>query len=102
MPRVEFTRKQRLEIWNRADGHCQSCGMKMKAGEGEYDHIIALAHGGETDVENGQLLCYPCHKPKTASDKGITEKIKRMRDKHLGIYPKSRARIQGRGFQKTR
>lgn len=100
--RFEFTRKQRLEIWTRANGHCEKCKAKMKVGEGEYDHIIAQGYGGENTVENGQLLCNPCHKGKTGIDKGITEKVKRIRDKHLGIYPRSKAKIANRGFASTR
>jgi 5-methylcytosine-specific restriction protein A len=104
MPRLEFSRKQRLEIWHRANGHCEGdgCGAKLKLGEGEYDHRIAQGYGGENTVENGQLLCRVCHGKKTGIDKGITEKVKRVRDKHLGIYPASRAKLQGRGFSKSR
>jgi 5-methylcytosine-specific restriction endonuclease McrA len=43
MARFEFTRKQRLEIWQRADGCCEGCAAKLKTGEGEYDHRIAQA-----------------------------------------------------------
>lgn len=100
--RFEFSRKQRLEIWTRASGHCESCRMKLKAGEGEYDHRIAQGYGGENTVENGQLLCRPCHGTKTGKDKGITEKTKRIRDKHLGVFPPSKAKIKSRGFAETR
>lgn len=100
--RLEFTRKQRLEIWVRAKGCCEGCGARLKAGEGDYDHRIAQAHGGENTVENGQLLCRPCHGKKTGNDKGITEKLKRIRDKHTGVYPPSKAKIQSRGFSSTR
>lgn len=100
--RFEFTRKQRLEIWTQANGCCQSCKMKLKAGEGEYDHRIAQGYGGENTVENGQLLCRKCHGGKTAKDKGITEKVKRIRDKHLGVFPKSKARIANRPFTSSR
>lgn len=102
MARLEFTRKQRLEIWTRANGHCEACKAKLKLGEGDYDHRIAQAHGGENTVENGQLLCRPCHTVKTGKDKGITEKVKRVRDKHLGVYPPSKAKLRSRGFSKTR
>ena len=57
MPRFEFTRKQRLEIWQRANGCCEKCSAKLKVGEGEFDHRIAQGYGGENTVENGQLLC---------------------------------------------
>lgn len=88
--RFEFTRKQRLEIWVRANGNCEKCEARLKTGEGEYDHITAQGYGGENTVENGQLLCRPCHSAKTGVDKGITEKVKRIRDKHLGVMkPKS-------------
>lgn len=102
MARLEFNRKQRLEIWTRAKGHCEACRAKLKVGEGEFDHRIAQGYGGENTVENGQLLCRVCHKGKTAKDKGITEKVKRIRDKHLGTYPKSKAKIQSRGFASSR
>ena len=98
--RQEFTRKQRLEIWTRAAGKCEGCGAKLKTGEGDFDHRIAQGYGGENTVENGQLLCRTCHGAKTAKDKGITEKVKRIRHKHLGVYPPSRAKIQSRGFPK--
>ncbi len=98
--RQEFTRKQRLEIWTRAAGHCEACKAKLKTGEGEYDHRVAQGYGGENTVENGQLLCRPCHGKKTGADKGITEKVKRIRHKHLGIYPPSPRPLQSRGFPK--
>lgn len=104
MARLEFSRKQRLEIWQRAKGCCEKCRAKLKVGEGEFDHRIAQGYGGENTVENGQLLCRTCHKGKTATDKGVTEKVKRVRDKHLGVYPKpiGNARLQSRPFRKTR
>jgi 5-methylcytosine-specific restriction protein A len=104
MSRLEFSRKQRLEIWTRANGHCENCGAKLKLGEGEFDHRIAQGYGGENTVENGQLLCRVCHGGKTGVDKGITEKVKRVRDKHRGVYPKpvGNARLRSRGFSSTR
>jgi 5-methylcytosine-specific restriction protein A len=102
MARFEFTRKQRLEIWQRAKGCCEKCGAKLKVGEGDFDHRIAQGYGGENTVENGQLLCRICHKGKTANDKRITEKVKRMRDKHRGVFPPTRAKIKSRGFPSSR
>lgn len=32
------------------------------------DHIVPLADGGDWSDENGQLLCEPCHKAKTARE----------------------------------
>jgi 5-methylcytosine-specific restriction protein A len=98
--RFEFTRKQRLEIWQRADGRCEDCQAKLKTGEGEYDHRIAQGYGGENTIENGQLLCRVCHKTKTGRDKGITERVKRIRDRHNGVLPKPRVKLRSRGFPK--
>ena len=97
MKRAEFSRKQRVEIFNRADGRCEKCNAKLKVGEGEYDHRIAQAHGGENTVENAQLLCRVCHKAKTGKDKGITEKLKRIHDKHNGTW-KPKRKIPSRPF----
>ena len=104
MARLEFSRKQRLEIWTRAKGHCEACKARLKLGEGEYDHVIAQGYGGENTVENGQLLCRVCHGKKTGKDKGITEKVKRIRDKRTGVFPKpvGNARLQSRGFPSSR
>lgn len=100
--RFEFTRAQRRQICSRADGHCEKCMVRLKVGEGEYDHVIAQGYGGENTVENGQLLCRVCHGKKTGIDKGVTEKVKRIRDKHLGVFPPSKAKLKGRGFGSTR
>lgn len=102
--RFEFTRKQRLEIWNRARGHCEGCEAKLKVGEGEYDHRVAQGYGGENTTENGQLLCRVCHGKKTGIDKGITEKVKRIRDKFNGVYPEpvGNAKLSSRPFASSR
>lgn len=102
MSRFEFTRKQRLEIWQRANGCCERCNAKLKVGEGEFDHRIAQGYGGENTVGNGQLLCRVCHRGKTGDDKRITEKVKRVRDKHRGVFPPSKAKIRSRGFPSSR
>lgn len=91
MPRFEFSKKQRLEIWTRANGHCEECNAKLKTGEGEYDHIIAQGYGGENETENGQLICSVCHKSKTKKDVGLIAKAKRNHAKQNG-YSKPKPR----------
>jgi 5-methylcytosine-specific restriction protein A len=103
--RVEFSRKQRLEMWTRAKGHCEGCGMKLKAGQGEYDHVIAYEISRDTSISNGQLLCTPCHRGpggKTADDAGIIAKVRRIEAKHRGTWPPSKAPLRSRGFASTR
>jgi 5-methylcytosine-specific restriction protein A len=95
MSRLEFTRKQRAEIWLRAKGCCEKCDARLKTGEGDFDHRVAQGYGGENTVENGQLLCKVCHKAKTGKDKGITERVKRIRDKHNAVMPKKSRPMPG-------
>ena len=52
-------------------GMCSGCldnGQYTKATQ--IDHIIPKAKGGSDDIDNLQPLCEPCHKLKTARDKG--------------------------------
>ena len=70
-----------------ADGKCQGCGCKL-GGAGrtpEFDHIIALANGGENRETNLQALCRPCHRMKTDEDVAQKSKNRRVRAKHMGI-----------------
>lgn len=91
MSRREFSRKVRAAAFLRANGCCESCGAKLKVGEGEVDHILPDALGGEPTLENAQVLCRVCHKPKTAEDVRRIRKADRQRDKLSGAYkPRSR------------
>ena len=89
MPRVEFSRKIRRQIIMRAAGKCERCNAVLKPREGEVDHILAAEFGGEATAANGQLLCRPCHKEKTARDIRAIRKSDRQRDKHIGATKKS-------------
>ena len=42
---------------------CNICKLECK--KYQYDHIIALANGGNNEMENLQALCIDCHKEKT-------------------------------------
>ena len=90
MPRAHnFSRKQRAEIALRAAGRCEKCGARLKAGEGQADHVLPVELGGESEVENGEWLCVPCHKAKTADDVRRIRKSDRQRDRYIGaVKPK--------------
>lgn len=91
MPRLHnFTRKQRAEIALRAGGCCERCGARLKIGEGDADHILPVELGGESTVENGQWICRPCHKSKTADDIRQIRKADRQRDRHTGALKSAR------------
>ena len=90
----EFSRKQRAQIALRAGGMCEACGAKLKIGEGDADHVLPVALGGESSIENGRWICRPCHRGKTADDVRRIRKADRQRDKHTGAF-KSRSTIPG-------
>ena len=88
--RIEFTRKVKAQIIARANGKCEKCSAMLKTGEGEVDHILPCALGGEATVANGRLLCRVCHVEKTADDIRRVRKSDRQRDKASGaVRPKS-------------
>src|SRR5690606_14219188 len=64
--RQEFSRKTKAEAFARAKGKCESCGVKIRPGNGpHYDHRIPDAVDGGTDLSNCQVLCNACHGVKT-------------------------------------
>lgn len=103
--RTEFSKKVRAEAFLRCDGKCQSCGMKLKQSEGEYDHIIPYALSEDSTLSNCQVLCVPCHRgvgAKTSDDIKAISKAKRNWLKHTGAWPQSKAKIKSRGFSSSR
>jgi 5-methylcytosine-specific restriction endonuclease McrA len=62
--RAPLPRDVRLAVWRRDGGRCRECGNGFDL---QYDHVIPLALGGATGVENLQLLCGDCNRAKGAS-----------------------------------
>ena len=99
--RVEFDKKTRIAAFARCGGKCESCEAKLKVGEGEYDHVIPYFLSRDSSLGNCQVLCVPCHRgvgAKTADDQRIISKVKRVKMKHEGTFPASKAKIKSRGF----
>ncbi|ASS55870.1 HNH endonuclease [Rhizobium leguminosarum] len=96
MTRLEFTRKTKAAIIARAAGKCEACEAVLKLGEGDVDHILPCALGGEPTVANGRLICRVCHAEKTANDIRSIRKADRSRDKATGaIAPKQKIKSAG-------
>ncbi|MFC4319522.1 HNH endonuclease [Rhizobium alvei] len=99
MKRVEFSRKIRALSFAKCKGYCEACRAKLKPCEAEYDHITPLALGGDSSLDNCQVICKVCHKSKSADDVRRIRKADRQRDKNSGaIRPKGE--IKSAGFAK--
>ena len=91
----------RVRIYERYKGICYRSGRKIMPGDKwQCDHVVALINGGENRESNMAPILDEPHKEKTAEDVATKSKTARIRAKHLGVFPKPRARIQSRGFQK--
>ncbi|MFN2455991.1 MAG: DEAD/DEAH box helicase family protein [Pyrinomonadaceae bacterium] len=55
-----FDRKQKEALYWLAGGKCQNCGAPLP-NDWHADHLRPYAHGGRTDVVNGQALCPNCN-----------------------------------------
>jgi 5-methylcytosine-specific restriction endonuclease McrA len=85
MKRIEFTAKIKAEAAIRANGYCERCTCKLMAGHIEFDHVIPLAVGGESNLANCACVCTNCHKGKTRRDQADIGKARRRERKHIGI-----------------
>jgi 5-methylcytosine-specific restriction enzyme A len=87
----------KLRVWNRCGGKCALSGRKLMPGDAfDYDHIRALCNGGEHRETNLQLVSRDKHREKTAEDVAERVKTERIRQKFLGIYPKSKTPLKSR------
>lgn len=93
----------KARIWLREGGRCYLTGRRINPGDAyEFEHVIALANGGEHREGNIRLALSDAHKAKSAADIDVTAKIRRQHAKYHGYWPKSKAPLKSRGFQKTR
>lgn len=94
--RREFTPKTKYLAWERANGHCEICGIKIYPGNGPiFDHIVVAAHGGSNDPSNCSVKCRNCDRTKTRSDVSRIAKSRRVQRKHIGIKKGSARPIPG-------
>jgi 5-methylcytosine-specific restriction endonuclease McrA len=65
-PSREFDYFEKVVIYRRDKGICQSCGKAVEWKDYEADHIYPHVKGGQTRIENGQVLCGTCNASKGA------------------------------------
>jgi hypothetical protein len=56
-----FSDRQQKQAYTDQDKKCAVCGRKFELSKLEAHHKIAFIDGGETTIENCQLLCKDCH-----------------------------------------
>lgn len=98
MARRRISAKERLAIFEGAEGVCHWCRLKIDGGRERWDvdHVIPLDMDGEDGGANLQPIHEACHRFKTAShDAPAIAKSRRMRERAAGIKRQPRAVIPG-------
>jgi 5-methylcytosine-specific restriction endonuclease McrA len=62
--RAPIPTELRRAVFERDGGRCVDCGGSFDL---RYDHILPVAHGGATTLQNLQLLCAECNRGKSDS-----------------------------------
>lgn len=65
-PDRRFDKSVLSVLLNKQGGKCAICNCDITAQSSEVDHIHAHSRGGETDIDNAQLLCVKCNRSKGA------------------------------------
>ena len=77
--RKGFTARDVAAVFIKYEARCARCREKVSLGNYQIDHIQRLDALGKHELENWQLLCVPCHKPKTKVDNAEAKKGARVR-----------------------
>lgn len=59
-----FDAKMKRTVFEQQQGRCPVCGKTFKIEEMEADHIVPWSKGGQTAIENCQMLCKACNRKK--------------------------------------
>ncbi|UFS83160.1 HNH endonuclease [Rhizobium sp. T136] len=103
MPRKHFSRTDRVRIFDLSGGRCHICCQKIQVGEAwDIEHLVPWELTRDDSDSNIRPAHKTCHKVKTADDVSAIRKADRIRAKHIGAWPQSRAKIKSAGFRKTR
>jgi 5-methylcytosine-specific restriction enzyme A len=94
--RKEFSTRTKALAFQRSNGRCEACGMRLQPGPGwfECDHVNPDGLTGSNDLANCRVLCRICHREKTRGDVGAIAKAKRREARHIGAH-KSRNPLPG-------
>lgn len=93
--RAEFSKRTRLEAFDRANGHCEECGINLRTRYVEYHHDSY--DRSDNSLGNARVLCRFCHGAITRERAPIIAKGNRIRERIAGIK-----RVRGRALPGTR
>lgn len=103
--RAEFPTAVKRAAFRRCcrDGtpYCEGCGIELKPGNIEYEHVVPDGLGGTNTLDNCKVYCRKsCARRKTDDeDNPRMAKADRVLRKTYGLAPRGR-RIQSAGFRR--
>ena len=81
----------KLRIWEREKGRCHLTGKQIRPGDKyDFEHVIALADGGQHRETNLRLALRGIHRKKTAQEATARAKVRSKAKKYAGIKKPSR------------
>lgn len=97
----------RMRVFLAYGGKCHISKRDIRVGEAwELEHVrpLSMARPGENLNRESNLApaLVIAHRVKTAAEAGDRAKADRLHAKHFGYWPESKAKLRGRGFEKTR
>lgn len=85
-PRRSLTPNQRAKLFEKHGGVCYLCTRRIAAGEKWIDeHVNPREISADDSAENRRPVHVECAKTKTRADHKTIAKVKRVRNKHLGL-----------------
>lgn len=80
----------KLRLLVKHEGRCGNCTARLgPSSPAEFDHIIALADGGENRENNLWPLCRPCHALKTGKEAAERAWVRDQQKKQYGVRKKA-------------
>lgn len=82
-----FSKAQRKFLFWQSDAKCENCGSDWYKGHMlEAHHKVPLSDGGSNSVDNGEMLCRPCHADKHESLSHVAKKSGNTRSERNNAY----------------
>lgn len=80
MERKKFSAKERLQVYNKCNGHCAYCGCALNVKDMQIDHVQSLYwHDGSNEMDNLLPACRSCnHYKGTSTLENFRKNLERM------------------------